>query len=110
MVNRGVSAPPSAIFTNSLHFPALSDTVTLHNSDLPFYYNNLIFIMDFGDDQTRFSRWLTFFTFAAAVALALPAKANTWPLPSAGSRLVGENKFHVVEMTVVLWKPFAKKL
>ena len=39
--------------------------------------------MDFGDDQTRFSRWLTFFTFAAAVALALPAKANTWPLPSA---------------------------
>lgn len=47
--------------------------------------------------KTRFSRWLTFFTFAAAVALALPAKANTWPLPSAGSRLVGENKFHVVE-------------
>ncbi|EFE2717179.1 L,D-transpeptidase, partial [Escherichia coli] len=31
--------------------------------------------------KTRFSRWLTFFTFAAAVALALPAKANTWPLP-----------------------------
>lgn len=27
--------------------------------------------------KTRFSRWLTFFTFAAAVALALPAKANT---------------------------------
>ena len=25
--------------------------------------------------KTRFSRWLTFFTFAAAVALALPAKA-----------------------------------
>ncbi|CDL43281.1 hypothetical protein [Escherichia coli ISC41] len=36
-----------------MHFPALSDTVTLHNSDLPFYYNNLIFIMDFGDDQKR---------------------------------------------------------
>ncbi len=47
--------------------------------------------------KTHFSRWLTFFTFAAAVALALPAKANTWPLPQAGSRLVGENKFHVVE-------------
>ncbi len=31
------------------------------------------------------------------MALALPAKANTWPLPPAGSRLVGENKFHVVE-------------
>ncbi|KAA0635241.1 peptidase, partial [Escherichia coli] len=25
--------------------------------------------------KTRFSRWLTFFTFAAAVAQALPAKA-----------------------------------
>ncbi|HFU8729224.1 TPA: hypothetical protein ACH7GF_004332, partial [Escherichia coli] len=25
--------------------------------------------------KTRFSRWLTFFTFAAAVVLALPAKA-----------------------------------
>ncbi len=97
MVNRGVSAPPSAIFTNSLHFPALSDTVTLHNSDLPFYYNNLIFIMDFGDDQNAFFSLANIFTFAAAVALALPAKANTWPLPSAGSRLVGENKFHVVE-------------
>lgn len=34
--------------------------------------------------KTRFSRWLTFFTFAAAVALALPAKANTWPLPASG--------------------------
>ena len=60
--------------------------------------------------KTHFSRWLTFFTFAAAVALALPAKANTWPLPPAGSRLVGENKFHVVEMTVVLWKPSPKNI
>lgn len=97
MVNRGRFCAPSAIFTNSLHFPALSDTVTLHNSDLPFYYNNLIFIMDFGDDQNAFFSLANIFTFAAAVALALPAKANTWPLPSAGSRLVGENKFHVVE-------------
>ena len=47
--------------------------------------------------KTHFSRWLTFFTFAAAVALALPAKANTWPLPQAGSGRVGENKFHGVE-------------
>lgn len=47
--------------------------------------------------KMRFSRWLTFFTLAAAITLALPAKANTWPLPPAGSRLVGENKFHVVE-------------
>lgn len=45
----------------------------------------------------RFSRWITFFALAATVALALPARANTWPLPAAGSRLVGENRFHVVE-------------
>ena len=59
--------------------------------------------------KTRFSRWLTFFTFAAAVALALPAKANTWPLPSAGSRLVGENKFHVVENDGGSLEAIAKK-
>ena len=46
--------------------------------------------------KMRFSRWLTFFTLAAAITLALPAKANTWPLPPAGSRLVGENKFHEI--------------
>lgn len=45
----------------------------------------------------RFSRWITFFALVATVALALPARANTWPLPAAGSRLVGENRFHVVE-------------
>lgn len=45
---------------------------------------------------TRFSRWLALFALAATVALALPARANTWPLPPAGSRLVGENRFHVV--------------
>lgn len=45
----------------------------------------------------RFSRWITFFALVATVALALPAWANTWPLPAAGSRLVGENRFHVVE-------------
>lgn len=52
--------------------------------------------MDFGDDQNAFFSLANIFTFAAAVALALPAKP-TRPLPSAGSRLVGENKFHVVE-------------
>lgn len=45
----------------------------------------------------RFSRWITFFALVATVALTLPARANTWPLPAAGSRLVGENRFHVVE-------------
>ncbi len=59
--------------------------------------------------KTRFSRWLTFFTFAAAVALALPAKP-TRPLPSAGSRLVGENKFHVVENDGGSLEAIAKKI
>ena len=45
----------------------------------------------------RFSRWITFFALVATVALTLPARANTWPLAAAGSRLVGENRFHVVE-------------
>lgn len=45
----------------------------------------------------RFSRWITFFALVATVALTLPARANTWPLPATGSRLVGENRFHVVE-------------
>ena len=45
----------------------------------------------------RFSRWITFFALVATVVLTLPARANTWPLPAAGSRLVGENRFHVVE-------------
>lgn len=92
-----------------MHFPALSDTVTLHNSDLLFYYNNLIFIIDFGDDQNAFFSLANVFTFAAAVALALPAKANTWPLPSADSRLVGENKFHVVENDGGSLEAIAKK-
>ncbi|VYU62318.1 L,D-transpeptidase family protein [Metakosakonia massiliensis] len=32
-----------------------------------------------------------------AVSLLVPAWANTWPLPPSGSRLVGENRYHVVE-------------
>ena len=44
---------------------------------------------------TRISLWLGMMAIAAA--LALPARANTWPLPPPGSRLVGQNQFHVVE-------------
>ncbi len=43
------------------------------------------------------TRWITCFALLTTLALALPARANTWPLPPAGSRLVGENQFHVVE-------------
>lgn len=38
--------------------------------------------------------WLTLVALVAA--LALPARANTWPSPP-GSRLVGQNQFHVVQ-------------
>ncbi|WP_421531752.1 L,D-transpeptidase LdtC [Lelliottia amnigena] len=57
----------------------------------------------------RLTRWITFFALAAAVAIALPARANTWPLPPAGSRLIGENKFHVVENDGGSLEAIAKK-
>lgn len=57
----------------------------------------------------RLTRWMTFFALAAAVAIALPARANTWPLPPTGSRLVGENKFHVVENDGGSLEAIAKK-
>jgi len=57
----------------------------------------------------RLTRWMTFFALAAMVAIALPARANTWPLPPAGSRLVGENKFHVVENDGGSLEAIAKK-
>ncbi|WP_237730756.1 L,D-transpeptidase LdtC [Lelliottia amnigena] len=57
----------------------------------------------------RLTRWITFFALAAAVAIALPAHANTWLLPPAGSRLVGENKFHVVENDGGSLEAIAKK-
>lgn len=57
----------------------------------------------------RFSRWLAFCALAATVAVALPAKANTWPLPPAGSKLVGENKYHVVENNGGSLESIAKK-
>lgn len=44
---------------------------------------------------SRLSLWLT--AMAVAVVMALPARANTWPLPPAGSRVVGQNQFHVVQ-------------
>lgn len=47
--------------------------------------------------NSRFAHWITLFAVAATVALSLPARANSWPLPPAGSRVVGENRFHVVQ-------------
>jgi len=45
----------------------------------------------------------------AALLLALPSWANTWPLPTAGSRLVGENRYHVVENDGGSLEAIAKK-
>lgn len=45
----------------------------------------------------RIFRWITWFSVIATLAVALPTRANTYPLPPAGSRLIGENQFHVVE-------------
>ncbi|AVR03901.1 L,D-transpeptidase LdtC [Pluralibacter gergoviae] len=44
-----------------------------------------------------------------ALLLALPSWANTWPLPAAGSRLVGENRYHVVENDGGSLEAIAKK-
>ena len=60
-------------------------------------------------NNKRLSRWLAFFTLAATFALALPAQANTWPLPPAGSRLVGQNAVHVVEDNGGSLEAIAKK-
>ena len=56
---------------------------------------------------SRISLWLGM--IAIATALALPARANTWPLPPPGSRLVGQNQFHVVENNGGSLEAIAKK-
>lgn len=47
--------------------------------------------------RNRFPVTLWLALVALVAALALPARANTWPLPPPGSRLVGQNTFHVVQ-------------
>lgn len=59
--------------------------------------------------QMRIARWITLLTLAAAALLTLPAHANTWPLPANGSRLVGENRFHLVENDGGSLEAIAKK-
>lgn len=59
--------------------------------------------------QSRFLRLMALLAFSASLAAALPARANTWPLPPAGSRLVGENRFHVVENDGGSLEAIAKK-
>ncbi|MFP2420129.1 L,D-transpeptidase family protein [Pseudescherichia vulneris] len=59
--------------------------------------------------QSRFMRLLGLLAVVATVTMALPARANTWPLPPTGSRLVGENRFHVVENNGGSLEAIAKK-
>lgn len=56
---------------------------------------------------SRMSLWLGMMVITAV--LALPALANTWPLPPPGSRLVGQNQFHVVENNGGSLEAIAKK-
>lgn len=59
--------------------------------------------------QSRFMRLLGLLAVVATVTMALPVRANTWPLPPTGSRLVGENRFHVVENNGGSLEAIAKK-
>ncbi|MFP2237644.1 L,D-transpeptidase family protein [Pseudescherichia vulneris] len=59
--------------------------------------------------QSRFMRLLGLLAVVATVTMALPARANTWPLPPTSSRLVGENRFHVVENNGGSLEAIAKK-
>lgn len=53
----------------------------------------------------RFVLW----ALLISVVLVLPARANTWPLPPAGSHVVGENRYHVVENDGGSLEAIAKK-
>nr|WP_159464556.1 L,D-transpeptidase family protein [Scandinavium goeteborgense] len=59
--------------------------------------------------QSRFLRALALLSVVATLAATLPARANTWPLPPSGSRLVGENRYHVVEDNGGSLEAIAKK-
>jgi len=59
--------------------------------------------------QSRFLRVLALLSVVVTLAAALPARANTWPLPPSGSRLVGENRYHVVEDNGGSLEAIAKK-
>ena len=59
--------------------------------------------------MSRFAHWMTLFAVAATLIFTLPARANTWPLPPAGSKLGGENRFHIVENDGGSLEAIAKK-
>jgi L,D-transpeptidase YcfS len=55
--------------------------------------------------NSRFLLW----AMLISALLVLPARANTWPLPPSGSRVVGENRYHVVENDGGSLEAIAKK-
>ncbi|MGY5957461.1 L,D-transpeptidase family protein [Kosakonia sp. BK9b] len=57
----------------------------------------------------RFSLWLALVTVAMTAVLSFPTRANNWPLPPTGSRVVGENRFHVVQNDGGSLEAIAKK-
>lgn len=72
MVNRGRLPMPYYKF---FAYPCIIDTQLTSAKDSETLTLMLIFIIDFGDDQNAFSRWLTFLR-SPLPSLALPAKAN----------------------------------
>ena len=63
----------------------------------------------FASRTLSFHRWFTAAALLGAVAMALPASANDYPLPAANSRLIGKNLFHQVENDGGSLEAIAKK-
>ncbi len=59
--------------------------------------------------KTRFSRWLTFFYVRRCRGAGATGKSQHLAAAASGSRLVGENKFHVVENDGGSLEAIAKK-
>ncbi|WP_438941030.1 L,D-transpeptidase LdtC [Dryocola boscaweniae] len=55
------------------------------------------------------ARWLTSLMLVTAALASLPANANSYPLPIASSRLIGQNIFHTVADDVGSLEAIAKK-
>jgi L,D-transpeptidase YcfS len=58
--------------------------------------------------SSRLTRWITLFALAAPSRLRFPLAQTPGPFP-AGSKLVGENRFHVVENNGGSLEAIAKK-
>lgn len=94
------------IISNNLRFPTIPEPIISVYETIQSSYPGTGEMINI----RRSSRWLASLTLAVLFALnSLPTYANTWPLPAAGSRLVGENKYHVVENDGGSLESIAKK-